>query len=120
MEIDLKKANKGGIIVGLSGNISIGDADMMSSEVIEAMSHSLTYVVFDFAHASLPNSRFLGKMMEIYKLNRHRGVNTFIFCGENGEVRDLFKAAYVDHIIPTVENVNDVELLTKKGTKIKA
>jgi hypothetical protein len=108
MKIALKKTKEGGFVIALSGELTgLADADKMSSEITEAYSDEISYMVFDFAKSFIPNSRFLGKMMAIYKLNTSRNVRTYIYFGDNGEVRDLFKAAYVDHIIPIVANIND-------------
>lgn len=109
MDLNLNITSQGGIIVELSGNIAIGDADTMSADVIEAISRPIPYLIFDFSNAKMPNSRFLGKMLEIYKLNKYRNVSTYIYCGKNKEVRELFKAAYVDHIIPTIKDLKNVE-----------
>jgi anti-anti-sigma regulatory factor len=115
MEIAIKKFRDGGVIVSLSGDISgLQDADRMSREVTEVISGPIAYLIFDFANASLMNSRFLGKMMELFKLNKSRGVRTFIFCGGNNKLEDLFKVAYIDHIIPIIANLKDAASFSSK------
>jgi anti-anti-sigma regulatory factor len=116
MEIAIKKTKTDGIIVVLSGEITgLKDADVMFFEVTGALSETIPYFVFDFTKSSLPNSRFLGKMMEVYKSNKSRGVQTFIFCGGNNLVKDLFKVAYVDHIIPIIADITDAATLASKA-----
>jgi anti-anti-sigma regulatory factor len=113
VKIVLKKTMEGGIIIVLSGELTgLQDADKMASEITEAYADDISYMVFDFANSSIPNSRFLGKMMAIYKLNKSRKVQTYIYFADNGEVRDLFKAAYVDHIIPIVAQIHDAAALS--------
>jgi hypothetical protein len=94
----------------LWGEISdIHDADTLSSEFTEAYSDAVSYVIFDFENSGRPNSRFLSMMMKIYKLNKSRRVKTSIFCGRNTEVKNLFKTAYVDHIIPLIDDLPEPE-----------
>jgi anti-anti-sigma regulatory factor len=87
----------------------------MSSEVSEVLSDIITYMVFDFSNSSLPNSRFLGKMMELFKSNKRCGIRTFIFCGNNEKIKDLFEIAYVDHIIPIINDINEAASFPMKG-----
>jgi anti-anti-sigma regulatory factor len=116
MEIGIKKTKERWMIVVLSGEITgLHDADTMSFQVTEALSDTISYVVFDFANSSLPNSRFLGEMMELLKSNKNRGIQTFIFCGDNDKVKDLFEIAYVDHIIPIIADINDPASSASKG-----
>jgi anti-anti-sigma regulatory factor len=116
MEIRIKKTKECGIVVVLSGDITgLKDPDKMSLEVREILSNALPYMVFDFSNSSLPNSRFLGKMMELFKSNKSRGIQTFIFCGDNDKVKDLFEIAYVDHIIPIIADINEAASFPMKG-----
>jgi anti-anti-sigma regulatory factor len=116
MKIVLRKTNDSGIVMELSGElVGIHDMDAISSKFAEAYSDEISYLIFDFAHSGIPNSRFLGMMMRIYKLNKSRRVGTFIFCGNNTEVRNLFKTAYVDHLIPLIDDLQEAaSFLSKK------
>jgi anti-anti-sigma regulatory factor len=115
MKAVLRKTNDSGLIIALSGDIiGIHDADTISTKFTEAYSDAISYLIFDFADAGIPNSRFLGVMMQIYKLNKSRRVKTSIFCGRNAEVISLFKTAYVDHIIPLIDELPETAATLSK------
>jgi anti-anti-sigma regulatory factor len=116
VKIIVRKTDDSGIVIELSGElVGIQDADTVSSRFTDAYSDTISYVIFDFANSGIPNSRFLGMMMQIYKLNKSRRVKTSIFCGRNAEVKSLFKTAYVDHIIPLIDDLAEAAFsLSKK------
>jgi anti-anti-sigma regulatory factor len=115
MKMVLRKTKDSGIVMELSGELAgVHDTDTVSSKFTDAYSDAISYLIFDFANAGIPNSRFLGMMMQIYKLNKSRRVKTSIFCGRNTEVKNLFKTAYVDHIIPLIDDLPEAASSLKR------
>jgi anti-anti-sigma regulatory factor len=65
-------------------------------------------IVLDFSEASLPDSRCIGKVVELFREFDAAGKKTYILCHENPDVLELFSLAYVDTFIPVVEHREDI------------
>jgi anti-anti-sigma regulatory factor len=108
MNIQFQNLNKG-LMVSLYGILfESGNADVFARAVREAMPTGLKYLVFNFNESSLPDSRFISKMIELYHENKRNGVAIYLICGKNEDVADLFKVNFLDKIMPIITSTEQL------------
>ncbi len=108
MKIEIK-SHKNGVIVVLNGVVfETGNAEVFSKTANALISKDNKFFALDFSASSLPDSRFLSRMVEIYNENKKIGVPLYLICGGNDDVLELFKISYFDQIISIFKTEDEI------------
>lgn len=107
--MQIKVDRKGtALIVQLMGNLSeFGVAGRFYDSVSENISPDIRHLVYNFDQTSLPDSRFIGKMVEIYKNNRDR-VKMYALCDQNDDVKELLLICGMTHILTFLSSESQI------------
>jgi len=66
------------------------------------------YIVLNFNESSLPDSRFIGKLIELYHEYKRSGIKMYLLGSKNEDITDLFKVAYLDRLMPFIKSEDDI------------
>lgn len=110
MNIKIEKKNQGLVVELVGALYETGNAEAFAKSVREATAEPYRFVVFDFNDASLPDSRFISKIIEIQKENKRRKVATYLLCGRNPDVLEMFRISFLDKLMPVISDLNQVTL----------
>jgi anti-anti-sigma regulatory factor len=108
VKILVRKKENGTVFMLLGMLTGQNDGTMFMDEVRKTIQSSTTHVIFDFNESSLPDSRFLGKMIELFHENKRKGIKTYLIGGKNEDIVELFKIAYIDKIMPLIQSEDDI------------
>ncbi|MBD3419175.1 MAG: hypothetical protein GF398_03555 [Chitinivibrionales bacterium] len=97
------------LVIKLIGSISaFRDAETFYKQVSEKVTDELENIILDFNECSLPDSRFISKILELYHVSRKKEITVNLMCDNNPDVFDIVKLAYLDKIMPLISSREEV------------
>lgn len=100
---------RGGLMVRLLGTLTeMGNADRFRDSVRERLAEKPAFITFDFSEASLPDSRFIGRIVELYHDCKQDLINAYLYCGTNEDVLDIFRIASIEQFIPILTSPENI------------
>jgi anti-anti-sigma factor len=105
LEIQTEKQGER-LLFRLSGTLSeIGAANRFIDFVREHVRPEIQTLVFDLAKASLPDSRFIGRLIQLSQECTLKKMKIYLYYGENKEVENLIKITNLDGIFPMLSHL---------------
>ncbi len=96
------------LVVRLMGSLSeFGVAEQFHEIVSKQLGPDIKHLVYNFNEASLPDSRFIGRMVEIYK-NRHDQIKVHVLCDRNEDVKELLLICGMKNILTFLSAENQI------------
>jgi anti-anti-sigma regulatory factor len=89
------------LVILLLGSLSSsGDAQLFADYARQTITADTTSVCIDFNQAAIPDSRFIGRVIELYHYCKGRGIEVRLRADRNRDVAELIRFTELDEFMP--------------------
>ena len=95
MSFNLRKDSKGVVVVGVDGQLIVGNRQELKQKVLDALEGGAKKFVIDFSHTGYIDSSGLGVLVSLSKKIREQG-GELRLAGLNDDLQTLFELTKLD------------------------
>ncbi len=106
MSFTVRKDPRGVVVIGVDGQLVVGNRHELKQKVLEALEHGGRKLLVDFSNTGYIDSSGLGALVSLSKKIREAG-GELKLAGLNQDLRTLFELTKLDTLFTIVESLEE-------------